>query len=106
MLSDAVSTLGSVALVFVSISTLGSDALSFGLTLLFVGDDGLGGGGGTFSFGNVGGIVIFNKVEISINVLVVSYSYVRLGIFGYGDFMRSRRSVVASLRYVSGVFIS
>ena len=41
IVSVVVSTLGSIALVFGSIYTLGSDALSFRLTLLFVGDDGL-----------------------------------------------------------------
>ena len=43
ILNGVVSTLGSVALFFGSISTLDSDALSFRLTFSFIGDDRLGG---------------------------------------------------------------
>ena len=103
IVSGVVYTLGSVVLIFGSISTLCSDALSFGLTLLFIGDDSLGGGGGTLSFGNVGGIVLFNKVAISINTLLVSSPYVRLGILDYGHLILSRRSTATCPRYVPEV---
>ena len=89
-----VSTLGFVALVFGSISILCSNALSFGLTLSFVGNDGLGVGGGMLSFGNIDGIVLFIKVVISINSLLVSSPYVGLCIFDCGDLMISRGSAV------------
>ena len=95
IVSGFIFTLDSIALGFGSISILGSDALYFWLTLLFVSDDNLGGGGGTLSFGNIGGIVIFNKVAILINVLFVSSPYVRVGIFNCGDLMMSRRSTAA-----------
>ena len=72
IVNNVVSTLGSIALVFGCIPTLGSDALSFGLTLSFIGDNGLGAGGGTLSFGNASGIVFLNKVAIVINELLVS----------------------------------
>ena len=68
----------------------------------FVGDDGLGRGGGTLFFGNVGDIVLFNKVKILINALLVSSPYVRLGISDYVDLMMSRGSVATCLRYVPG----
>ena len=42
-------------------------------------------------------------MKISINLLLVSSLYVKLGIFDCGELMTSRRSTAACLRYVSGV---
>ena len=50
-----------------------------------------GGGSGMLSLGNVGGIVLFNRMAILINALMVSFPYIRLGILDFGDLMMSRR---------------
>ena len=60
-------------------------------------------GVGTLSFEKIGGIVLFNKVAILINSLLVSSPYIRLSIFDCGDLKMPRRSAAAYLRYVSGV---
>ena len=70
----------------------------FGLVDLFTSSDGMGAGSGAFSFKNVGGIVLFNNVAISINLLLVSSPCVRLGIFNCEDFIIPSRPVASCLR--------
>ena len=61
IVSGVVSTFGSISLIVGSISILGSDPLSFGLTLLFVGDDSLGVEGGTLSFGMLAVLLLLTR---------------------------------------------